>query len=273
MVARIFSRMNIGIIGAGRAGQGLGLALHQAGHDIHLHGRRQQTVLEPLAPLYTWGECPPWLGEVEVVILAVRDRQVAETATDVARCGGVSERHVVLHVSGILDEAPLDSLKGTGCHLGTFHPLQAIARAEWAPERLRGALAAITGDRRAAEVGMAIAERIGMVPVVIEPTVKAKYHAAAVIASNFTVVLAAVAEQMFLECGFDEATARQGLGRLMEGTLENVRAIGPQAALTGPVVRGDEETLSKHRAVLPEKWRAVYRALGAVAREIGIMPP
>ncbi len=175
----------------------------------------------------------------------------------------------MLHVSGILDEQPLEALAATGCHLGTLHPLQAIARAEWAPDRLRGALAAITGDARAAEVAMAIAERIGMVPVVINPGVKAKYHAAAVIASNFTVVLAAVAEQLFLECGFDEATARQGLGRLMEGTLENVGAVGPTAALTGPVVRGDEDTLSRHRAVLPEKLRALYRALGAVAREIG----
>lgn len=261
--------MNIGIIGAGRAGQGLGLALHQAGHDIHLHGRREQQVLDPLAPLYTWGDCPPWLAEAEVIILAVRDKQVAETAQDVARCGGVTERHVVLHVSGILDEGPLESLKGTGCHLGTLHPLQAIARAEWAPDRLRGALAAITGDGRAAEVATTIAKRLGLIPIVIDARVKPRYHAAAVIASNFTVVLAAVAEQMFFECGFDEATARLALGRLMEGTLENVRAIGPKAALTGPVVRGDEETLSKHRAVLPEKWRALYRALGAVAREIG----
>ena len=259
--------MKIGIVGAGRAGKGLGLALQQAGHEVYLHGRRWADVPAPL--VFSYGGQPPWLAEVGVIILAVQDHAIALAAAEAAEWGGVTRDHVVLHLSGILDEAPLRALEVTGAALGTMHPLQAMAAAETAAERLIGALAAITGDPRATKAAREIAESLAMVPVVIDTKVKAKYHAAAVIASNYLVVLAAVAEQLMVECGFDEETARRGLGRLMEGTLQNVARAGPRQALTGPVVRGDEETLSKHREVLPPRVLELYRALGAMAREMG----
>lgn len=259
--------MKIGIVGPGRAGTGLGLALHGVGHAVQLHGRTQREVPYPLDA--SFGGPPPWLDEVEVILLAVQDRKVETAAQDLLDAGGVDEDHVVLHLSGLLDRAPLECLMPTGASLGTFHPLQAIAIPKAAPQRFRGALAVLTGDERATSVSHEIAQTLGMVPVVINREVKAKYHAAAVIASNFTVVLAAVAEQLFLDCGFDEETARKGLARLMEGTLENVAEMGPQAALTGPVVRGDEETLNKHRQVLPKRLLEMYRAVGAVARQVG----
>lgn len=260
--------MKIGIIGAGRAGQGLGLAFHQAGHEVHIHGRHPKDVPAPLASSHTFEGDAPWAGEVDVILLAVQDRAIRRAAEQLAATGCLDRRQVVLHLSGIDDEGPLQSLNELVAALGTMHPLQSLADPESAPDRLRGALAAITGNEKAVAVARALAESVGLLPVVIDPRIKAKYHAAAVIASNFTVVLAAVAEQLLLECGFQQATARAGLARLMEGTLQNVVAVGARDALTGPVVRGDEETVRRNLDALPPEVAQLYRSLAESALQL-----
>ncbi len=146
-----------------------------------------------------------------------------------------------------------------------MHPLQSIPDPDSAPDRLRGALAAITGNEKAVAVARALADSVGLLPVVIDVRIKAKYHAAAVIASNFTVVLAAVAEQLLLDCGFERATARTGLARLMEGTLQNVVAVGAHDALTGPVMRGDKETVRRNLEALTPEVAQLYRSLAESA--------
>jgi predicted short-subunit dehydrogenase-like oxidoreductase (DUF2520 family) len=252
----------IGVIGPGRAGQGLAVALARAGHAVRLHGRRGVPVPPPLA--LTWGGPPPWLGEVTVILLAVRDGAVTAAAQDLAAGGQVTAAHTVLHLSGMLDETALAPLGPTGAALGCLHPLQAITQPEHAPDRLRGALAALTGGARAVETGGTLARSMGMRPVVLAGASKPRYHAAAAIASNYLVVLAAVAERLMTEAGLPQAEARAGIAALMDGTLANVREEGA-AALTGPITRGDLETVRAHLAVLPPDLQNTYRALGLAA--------
>ena len=252
----------IGVVGAGRAGVGMALALQRAGHEVRLHARRGKDVPPPL--VLSWGGPPPWIGEVEVILLAVKDDAIAVAASELARAGGVDARHVVLHLSGMLDEAPLAALRPSGAALGCFHPLQAIARPEEAAARLRGALAALTGDAPAVAAGERLATSLGMRPVRLPGAAKPRYHTAAAIASNYLVVLAAAAEQLMIEAGLDPAVARDGVAALMAGTLANARADGA-AALTGPIVRGDVATVRAHLAVLPPELQDLYRALGRAA--------
>jgi predicted short-subunit dehydrogenase-like oxidoreductase (DUF2520 family) len=112
-------------------------------------------------------------------------------------------------------------------------------------------------------MGEQLARDIGMRPVVLDRQAKPRYHAAAAIASNYLVVLAAMAERLMVEAGVDAPTARHGIATLMDGTLANVRAGG--AALTGPIIRGDVETVRAHLAVLPPDLADSYRALGRAA--------
>jgi predicted short-subunit dehydrogenase-like oxidoreductase (DUF2520 family) len=249
----------VGVVGAGRAGLGLALALSDAGHTVRLHGRRGKQVPPPLS--LSWGGPPPWVDQVEVVLLAVRDGAVAEAAAELMTTDRLTEHHVVMHLSGLLDEAPLAVLRPTGAALGSLHPLQAIARPEVARTRLRGALAAVTGDERACAVGAELARTLGMRPVQLSGGAKPRYHAAAVIASNYLVVLAAAAERLMAEAGVDAEAARQGIATLVEGTVANIRDAGA-AALTGPIARGDVETVRAHVAVLPDDVAVLYRALG-----------
>lgn len=261
----------IGIVGPGRAGVGFGLALSRAGHQVVLHGRRPKHLPIPLE--LTWGEAPPWLPSVDVVLLAVPDDTVRDVAAAVAETGAVTAQHTVLHVSGVLDHLVLDPLAPTGAALGSLHPFQTLADPLDAPQRLDGATAAVEGMPEAVEVATTLARSVGLRPITISREHKVVYHAAAVFASNHLVVLAGMAEELLQDAGLSQAQAREAIGSLMAGALENVRRGGPAPALTGPVVRGDLETVRKHLAALPEEAVRVYRSMALAALRLAELRP
>jgi predicted short-subunit dehydrogenase-like oxidoreductase (DUF2520 family) len=112
-----------------------------------------------------------------------------------------------------------------------------------------------------------------MTAVRLAPGAKAAYHAGAVIASNYTVVLASLAEQLARRAGVSASQAGALYVPLMQGTVANL-AQGPAAALTGPIRRGDEATIRRHLALLPPEEAGLYRQLGRIAlrlaREAGL---
>lgn len=260
----------IGIVGPGRAGVGFGLAFTRAGHEVFVHGERDKVLPVPL--VLSWGGPPPWLSAVEVVLLAVPDDALTAVARDLAETGKIGARHTVLHLSGLLDRSVLAPLSSTGPALGSMHPLQSLSDPLQAPQRLKGAFVTLEGDERAVKVAGALVRTIGMQPLTVPSDKKALYHAAAVFASNYLVVVASVAERLLVEAGFDRQEARRALGPLLAGTVANVRDAGA-AALTGPVKRGDADTVRRHLEVLPEDLRAPYRALARAALALAELPP
>ena len=257
----------IGLIGPGRAGVGLALALAQAGYSVHLHGRNKKSVPAPLT-LTTGGKAPAWIGDVEVVILAVRDDAITPLATSLAAARAISDRHVVLHLSGVQGQEALGPLVTTRAALGSFHPLQTIVEPELAPARLKGAWAAVEGMPRAVEAGERIAQDLGMHPFRIATKSKAIYHAGAVFASNYLVVVEAIAQRLLRHAGLSDADAWAALRPLVEGTFENLSRHEPREALTGPVVRGDTATIVRHLESLAVDDAELYRALGRAALEL-----
>lgn len=257
----------VGIVGAGRAGLGLGMALRGAGCEVRLYGRRHVAVPPPLTlDIGPIDRPPPWLAGVEVVLLAVRDEALEPAAAVLARAGVVTPQHVILHLSGCRSTEVLEALRGTGAALGSLHPLQTITEPAGTAQALRGARAGVEGDPRAVDCAMALARRLGMVPLRIAPAEKPRYHAAAVFASNYVVVCAAVGERLLREAGVPAPEAWAALMPLVEGAFRNLHAAAePGAALTGPVVRGDAETVRRHLAVLAASDADLYRRLAAVA--------
>jgi predicted short-subunit dehydrogenase-like oxidoreductase (DUF2520 family) len=211
--------------------------------------------------------------EAAVVLLAVPDGAIGSMATELARDEPIESRHAVLHLSGLLDRGALAALAPVGAALGSFHPLQTVSDPASAPERLRGAYAGIEGDERALEAGRELAHSLGMTPVTIPPAAKPAYHAGAAIAANFTVVLAAVAERLATSAGVAPDVARRLYLPLIRGAAANLE-IGPAAALTGPVRRGDAETVAAHLRALPAGDRELYVLLARealrLAREAGL---
>lgn len=242
----------VAIVGPGRMGRGLTAALERAGVAVRLLGRTRR---------------PGDTREAELVLIATPDDAVEGVAGDLAREHAVSGAQVVLHLSGLLDRSALEPLAASGAGLGSFHPLQTIADPSLAPELLRGAFAGLEGDGRAVATGGRLAAALGMRVVELASGAKPAYHAGAVVASNYLVVLAALAEQLAGRAGVPAAQAAMLYLPLMRGTVANL-SLGPAAALTGPIRRGDAATVRRHlSALLPEE-RPLYRELGLVALQL-----
>ena len=267
---RLNDRPTVGIIGPGRAGVGLALALALAGHEVLLYGRRKKAVPEPLTLTVGPADSPPpaWIARAGVVILAVRDDAIRFLAESLARTGAVRPDQVVLHLSGAQGQEALAPLLSSRAALGSLHPLQTIAAAERAPERLKGAWAAVEGMPRAVQAAEGLARALGLRPFRIPSEAKPIYHAGAVFASNYFVVVEAVAQRLLRLAGLSDAEAWQALRPLVAGTFDNLTGQGPLAALTGPVARGDTATLRRHIERLSRDDALLYRALGRAALEL-----
>jgi predicted short-subunit dehydrogenase-like oxidoreductase (DUF2520 family) len=250
----------ISIIGAGRMGRGLAIALERTGAEVGLLTRSRR---------------PEETRHAGLVLLAVPDDTILSMAAELAKEGAVSARQVVLHLSGLLDRRALEPLAATGAGLGSFHPLQAIAEPSAAPELLAGSFAGLEGDGRALAAGEWLAATLGMRPVRLTPGAKPAYHAGAVIASNYAVVLADMAERLARQAGLSAADAAAMYLPLMQGSVANL-AGGSIAALTGPIRRGDAATVRAHLAALAPEDGELYRQLGLaalrLAREAGLSP-
>jgi predicted short-subunit dehydrogenase-like oxidoreductase (DUF2520 family) len=259
----------IGLIGPGRAGVGLALALAQAGYSVRLHGRNKKNIPAPIALTVGDGrKPPPWIGDVDIVILTVRDDAITPLAQSLATARAITERHVLLHLSGVQGQEALGPLVTTRAALGSFHPLQTIVEPELTPARLKGAWAAVEGMPGAVEAGEQIAKDLGMRPFRIATKSKAIYHAGAVFASNYLVVVEAIAQRLLRHAGLSDADAWAALRPLVEGTFENLSRLEPREALTGPVVRGDTATIVRHLESLAIDDAKLYRALGRAALEL-----
>ncbi|HEU5154757.1 MAG TPA: Rossmann-like and DUF2520 domain-containing protein [Gemmatimonadales bacterium] len=266
------ARPRIAIIGAGRMGQGLGLALQRRGYSAALFARSERPVAASL--LLQTGDITAVTTGAEVVIIATPDDAVTSVARQLVEAGAVSREQSVLHISGLLDHTALLSLRETKAGLGSMHPLQTLADPATAVERLQGVYATIEGDEPALQQAERLARSLKMIPVRIEASAKPRYHAAASLVANYTTVLAAIAERVAREAGVSPEIARKIYLPLLKGAVDNLVEFSPVAALTGPIRRGDLATVGAHLEALQGEDRRVYVELGraalALAREGGL---
>jgi predicted short-subunit dehydrogenase-like oxidoreductase (DUF2520 family) len=256
------------IIGPGHVGRGLFRAFRASGVEVvGLHGKR------PSGVATSTGTIPTDVSRANVVIVCVRDPQLGDTIDEVAAAakdGRISRGTVILHTSAIAEPTGLNALTQAGFPGGTFHPLVPFSDPEVSAELLRKGWIGVDGDNAAKNASRRLAGHLGARVLEIPPGGKPAYHAAAVISSNFPVVLASVAGHLLHAIGIPDASAYQAVDSLMSGALANMRQAVPDDALTGPVMRGDAETVAKHLRALQGHPAAleVYRSLSAAAVEI-----
>jgi predicted short-subunit dehydrogenase-like oxidoreductase (DUF2520 family) len=266
------SQPRVTIIGAGRMGQGLGLALKRRGYKVVLLNRGPRDVVPPLV-LHQGSRSEATAG-AELVLLATPDDAIASVAAELAAERAISRDQVVLHLSGLLDRTALLPLEESGAGLGSFHPLQSVAEAGSAAERLKGAYVGVEGDERALIAAERLANTLRMVPVRIPAEAKPAYHAGAAFVANYTVALVGVAERLARSAGVPEDIASRIYLPLLGGAVANLTSLGPAASLTGAVRRGDVQTLQAHLDALSSDDRKLYKTVGraavALAREAGL---
>jgi len=263
---------SVAIVGAGRMGQGLALALIQLGRQVTLLGRGPRDTLAPFCwPSDRWADT---IARSDLILVATPDAAIGAAATLLISTGAIEPRHVALHLSGLLDWSALAELAPAGAALGSLHPLQTVADSRTAPERLAGAFAGIEGDDRAVAAAETLAEDLGMRPVRIPSAGKADYHLGATFVANYAAALLAIGQSFARRAGIAQPLADEIYRPLLAGAVQNLLALGPAAALTGAVRRGDVATIQAHLARLDGRERRLYCDLGMVAlglaREAGL---
>lgn len=228
----------VAIVGAGRLGRSAAALLAAAGVEARLLGRGASS------------------DGATVVWLTVPDRVIAEAAAD------HQSAPVLLHASGATDLGPL----GDHRHAGSLHPLMSFPGPELGLP-VGPVPAAVAGRGDAPAVAQALAERMGWTPFSMNGD-RRLYHAAAVMAGNFSAALLYAGGQLLTEAGVPPELARGLLLPLVLQGLGNAAVAPASAALTGPVARGDHAVMDAHRAALAERapeLLPVYAALCALS--------
>jgi predicted short-subunit dehydrogenase-like oxidoreductase (DUF2520 family) len=229
----------IAIVGRGRMGPALARALSAAGHPV-------------LGPL---GHGADGAG-ADLVLLCVPDAQIAAAAAAIAPRDGL----VVGHCSGATGLDVLKPYEALG-----LHPLMTVTSEGAAFAGAGCAVAGSTG--RALAAARSLAESLGMRPFEVADADRAAYHAAAAIASNFLTTVEAAAERLAATAG----VPREALVPLVRASVENWAALGGVRALTGPIARGDEATVARHRAAIAQRTpelTALFDALADATRDL-----
>jgi len=226
--------MRLIIVGPGRAGGAIALASAEAGHEIvGVLSRR---------PIERW-ERLEWdsdLPEADVAFLAVRDEAIPEVASRVAP--HVADIGVVAHLSGFTPVLALHEIQERGTAVGGFHPLQSLPDPETGAKALAGSFVGIDGDQLGVDVLTHLASSLGMESFRLDDSARPAYHAAAAAAANFVVTALAISGDLFRSADIDPKVSRP----LVERAVANVFEKGPAASLTGPIARGDIDTVIGH---------------------------
>ncbi|MEX0665074.1 MAG: Rossmann-like and DUF2520 domain-containing protein [Acidimicrobiia bacterium] len=253
--------MDIALVGPGRAGTALAVALLGAGHRIiSVAGRTPDAESTRVGAARFDARAVPvqYAGRgAALVLIATPDDAITATARAIAQ--SLESGALVLHLSGShgLDALAAISIERGDVRVGAFHPLQTIPSAE---SPLNGAWAAVAGPPEVAEV----AREVGMHVFEVADADRAMYHAAAVISSNHLVALLGQVARLAAAAKVPFA-AFESLAR---AALENSFAFGPVEALTGPVARGDVATVERHLAALPHDEHRAYSALADAAQRL-----
>ena len=262
--ARWIARTSILVYGSGKVGTALARALRAHGVRTELRAARRGL---------------PRAIAADVVVLAVRDRDLEALATAIAAARLLPERAVVLHVAGGLDARALAPLRAVCSAVGQMHPMISFASKRVAPRLERGQVR-VQGDRAAVAWASRIARLLGMTPRALPGLDVVAYHAAAGLVANGGAALAAVGAELLHRAGVSRRVAAKMLGPLLRSVADNVEALGFPRALTGPVRRGDAAGVNKHiaalRAKLPDAVGLYVAAACAqlpLARALGEAPP
>jgi predicted short-subunit dehydrogenase-like oxidoreductase (DUF2520 family) len=257
--------MRVYILGAGKVGRSLGRAIRASGWPVTVRPARKGLPRKPIV--------------ADLLVLAVRDRDLAPLAAKLAEKRLVGRRTACVHVAGALGPDALEPLRAVSAGVAQMHPMISFASVSFAPTLARGNVR-VEGDVRAVRRAKSLALRLGMTPRTLPGLDAVGYHAAAGLLANGAAALAAVSAELLARSGVPRQEAPRLLGPLLRSVAENVERLGFPDALTGPVRRGDAAGVAKHlnllADLLPEAV-PLYKAAGLaqlpLARALPDAPP
>ena len=266
MLPGMTAKPRVAMVGAGNFAAALAVSLRRAGYEIEAVISQSQSASQKRArSLATevgasvWVD-PPATVRAELIWFCVPDADIARAARSLAAKIEWKGR-VALHSSGALTSDELDVLRGCGASVASVHPLMTFVRSS--RPHLMGVPFAVEGDKAAVRVARRIVKNLGGTAYSIRKEEKPAYHSWGTFASPLLTALLATAEQVAAAAGVDRKSVRRRMIPILQQTLANYAALGAPAAFSGPIVRGDVDTVKRHLHALREipLARAVYEAL------------
>ena len=261
----------IAIVGAGRLGRSLAVALSQAGYAIEeivtrerRSSRDQARKLASAIGARSTTAADARLSS-KVIWFCVSDREIGNAARTLAECLRNWEGKIALHSSGALGAAELSLLEGRGAAIASVHPMMTFVGGS--QPSLRGVPFALEGDISAVRTAEKIVHDLGGESFALSAKRKPAYHAWGAFASPLLVAALVIAEEVGKLAGVQPAEARCRMMPIIRQTVENYAQLGPAGAFSGPLVRGDVGVVRSHLKVLrrsPEALEA-YLALARIA--------
>lgn len=266
---------SVSIVGPGRLGQAMAIALSRSGYSIKALVARRPKKAEKFADSLVSGRDKirvlslaelPTLEATDLILITTPDDAiegvVQKLTTSLERVNG----RIVLHTSGALSSEVLSSLVGIGFHTGSLHPLVSVSEPVVGAKALRGAFFCVEGDAPATRLARRIVADLGGTSFTVAASYKPLYHAAALTAAGHMTALIHVAIEMLVSSGLKRKQAQQVLMPLVESAVKNLNSSTPAQALTGTFARGDLATVQQHLAALSGTSQAealeVYKLLG-----------
>ncbi|MCK4390681.1 MAG: DUF2520 domain-containing protein [Desulfobacterales bacterium] len=259
----------VALIGCGTVGTAMGKLLVDAGYRISgvatgnletARGAAEVTRSEKFS------DCP-WevTRGANVVFITTPDDLIESTCNRISEHRGFEQDAVVIHCSGALSSDILSSARDCGAVVASLHPLQSFASVDEAIALVPGSYCTIEGDKVALPVVRQVVQDLGGILLEITAEKKTLYHAGAVAASNYLVTLMHLALELNESAGLPGDISFKALLPLIKGTLSNIGAKGIPDALTGPIGRGDVQTVAAHLKALKKaapEFLPLFRCLG-----------
>ena len=245
--------LKIGIIGAGIVGSALAIRFAENGYKVVAVSSHTPVGAEKLAKIIKGCQAVSTNQMVadmaDIIFITTPDAAIPQIASELQWHQGQS----VIHCSGADSSEVLQPARHMGANTGVFHPLQTFASVKQAISNLPGSTFAIEAEEPLLTTLKEMASSLQCRWIELKAEDKVIYHAAAVIASNYLVTLVKLADDLWQTFGIPREQATQALLPLLKGTLNNIENVGIPQALTGPIARGDIDTVKKHLTALQKE--------------------
>jgi predicted short-subunit dehydrogenase-like oxidoreductase (DUF2520 family) len=204
------------------------------------------------------------------ILISTPDSAIPQIAEELARvCAEEWKGKTVLHTSGALASTALEPLRKFGAAVGSLHPLQTFSGIGVPP--LEGRVFAVEGDAAALRLARQMVRTLGGHVLQLPASGKAAYHAAASMAAGQVLALLEAAMNLMMSLGIKRRDALRALLPLTRQVLDNLERVGPRAAWTGPLARGDYGVILAHQSALgefPAEYRGAYEQLNRLAARV-----
>jgi predicted short-subunit dehydrogenase-like oxidoreductase (DUF2520 family) len=268
---------SIGIIGTGKLGSSLAVALQSKGFDISglysIGGVSQECLCSRLG-IRAQNDLRKLVVGSDIIFITVPDSQIRSVSRQISHSldALTLKKKCFFHMSGALTSDELADLDKFGAYIGSLHPIQTFAGTANDPKIFEGIYYGFEGSCEAYTAAKYIVDILNGSIFSIDKGNKPIYHACACIISNYMVTLSYTVEKLLKIMSVENAIGINAFIPLLKGTVDNIEKFGSIKSLTGPISRGDLRVIKGHMEALDEKSgyleRELYRVMGAATADL-----